>query len=234
MTEHLNILIDEKNIDLWNELNEIYQIELIESPEPNYMSRVSGNIATICIYVHELSSASFTHELLHIYLKSKNVRITEDFYNAMENSERLNNLFSSDLKEHLTNCLEHKLMLPIFLEMGYENRFFISDYNEIKMDDKKLDALLSRYRVNGVYDKEAVDFFIGKFIAMKSCNNKSFKYYKYFKAFQKLDKRMHKLLSEFWSDWTTYDFQNDNDNYNEILEYFIEDLNGWISKKKIA
>ena len=234
MKEHLNILIDDKNTDLWNELSEIYEIELIGSPEQNYMSKVSGNIATFFIYENDLSSTSFAHELLHIYLKSKNVRIVEDFYKALEKSEKINSLFSKGLKEHVTNCLEHELMLPIFLKMGYENRLFMSDFNEPKMNKKMLGILLERYKNNGVYNREAVDFYIGTFLAMKSCNNKSFNYHKYFIAFQKLDKGLYNLLSDFWLDWKTYDFEDVEDDYDKILEFFIDDLNSWISEKIIT
>jgi hypothetical protein len=234
MKEHLTILIDDKNIDLWNELSEIYEIELIASPEQNYMSKVSGNTATIFIYENDLSATSFTHELLHIYLKSKDVKIAEDFDKAIENSERINTLFSSGLKEHVISCLEHQLMLPIFLKMGYKNQLFTSDFNEPKMNTKMLDILLERYKNNGVYDREAVEFYIGTFFAMRSCNNTSFNYHKYYMAFQKLDKRLYILLSEFWLDWKTFDFNDAEDDYDKILQYFIEDINGWISKKSIS
>lgn len=233
MKEHLDILIDDKNIDLWNELNEVYKIELISSPEQNYISKVSGNTATISIFENDLSSTSFTHELLHLYLKSKNVKITEDFYNAVEKSEKINTLFSNGLKEHITTCLEQTLMLPIFLQMGYENRLFTNDFNEPKMNKKMLDLLLKRYKKNGVYDREAVDFYIGTFFAMRSCNNMAFKYHKYYMAFQKLDRGLYDLLSEFWLDWKTFDVEDPDDHYDKILQYFIEDINGWVTKKII-
>lgn len=234
MKEHLTILIDDKNIDLWNELNEIYAIELIASSEQNYSSKVSGNSATISIYENDLSATSFTHQLIHLYLKSKNVKIVEDFYNALEKAKEINSLFSDGLKEHVTYCLELELMLPIFLKMGYENRLLTSDFNEPKMNKKMLDILLKRYKNKGVYDREAVDFFIGTFFAMKSCNNMAFKYHKYFIAFQELDKELYTLLSEFWLDWKTYDIEDADDNYDKILQYFIEDITGWISKKNIT
>jgi len=234
MIKYLTVLIDDKNTDLWNELSEMYEIELIASPEQNYMSKVSGKTATISIYENDLSSTSFTHELLHLYLKSKNVKIVEDFNSALKNSEKLNRLFSNGLKEHVTSCLEHELMLPLFLKMGYENRFFTSDFNEPKMNKKMLGILLERYKNKDIYNREAVDFYIGTFLAMKSCNNKSFNYHKYYIAFQKLDNGLYNLLSDFWLDWKTYDFEDVEDTYDKILEFFIEDMNGWISEKIIT
>lgn len=234
MKTHLTLLIDDKNIDLWNELNNIYEIELIASTEEIYSSNVSGNTATISINEEDLSATSFTYQLIQLYLKSKNVKIVEDFYTALEKSENINSLFSDGLKEHVTYCLELELIRPLFLKMGYENRLLTSDFNEPKMNKKMLDVLLKRYKVKGAYNREAVDFFIGTFFAMKSCNNPAFKYHKHFIAFQDLDKELYTLLSEFWLDWKTYDMDDAEDSYDKILQYFIEDLTGWISEKTIT
>jgi hypothetical protein len=234
MKEHLTILIEGKNIDLWNELNEIYEIELIAGPEENYRSKVSGSIVTICTPEKNPNATSFTLELLRLYLKSKNVKVAEDFDNAIKNTERIDTLFSKGLKEHVVNCLENELMLPVFLKMGYKNQLFTSDFNTPKMNKKMLAMLLDRYKNNGVHDREAVEFFIGTFLAMKSCNNLSFNYHKYYIAFQKLDERLYVLLSEFWLDWKTYDFQDVDDTYDKILQYFITDIKNWALKKNIS
>jgi hypothetical protein len=234
MKEHLTLLIDDKNIDLWNDLSNMYEIELIASPEENYISKVSGKSVTIGIYEGDLNATSFTNQLLNIYLKSKNVKILEDFYTALEKSENINTLFSDGLKEHVTYCLKLELTRPLFLKMGYENQLITSDFNEPKMNKKMLEVLFKRYKNKDVYDREAVDFFIGTFFAMKSCNNPAFKYHKYYIAFQELDKELYTSLSEFWLDWKTYDMEDPEDSYDKILQYFIEDLTGWISKKSIS
>ena len=234
MKAHLTQLIDDKNNNLWDDLNDSYKIELIASTEENYSSKVSGNVATISINENDLNSISFTHQLIYLYLKSKNVKIAEDFYTSIEKSENINRLFSDGLKEHIAYCLEFELMLPIFLEMGYENRLITSDFNEPKMNKKMLEVLLKRYQHKGVYNREAIDFFIGTFFAMKSCTNTAFKYHKYYIAFQELDKELYTLLSEFWLDWQTFDMEDADDSYDKILQYFIEDLTSWVSKKNIS
>jgi hypothetical protein len=233
MEKYLDKLIDNRNIKLWNELKEKFEFILIKSPEPNYMSRLDGETATICIYESDINPAHFTHELLHVYLKLKGVQIVSDFYSVIDNNPDIYYFFSTDLKSHVTNCLEHNLMLPIYLSLGFENHYFISDYKEKKMNNKLMSSLKERYRINGVYDREAIDFYIGKFFAMKTCNNKSFNYSKYYSSFIKLDKKLFKTLNDFWKDWETYDLNDANDNYDEILEYFIEDLNDWQNKKNI-
>lgn len=233
MEEYLDDLIDERNINLWNELNERFEFILLESPETNYMSKLDVDTATICIYKNDINPAHFTHELLHIYIKFKGFEIVSDFHKIIEDNPDIHYFFSTELKSHVTNCLEHHLMLHKYLEMGFENRYFICDFKEKKMNNNLLSALQERYKVNGLYDREAIDFFIGKFFAMKTCNNKSFNYSKYYKAFMRLDKKLFKLLTDFWSDWETFDLNEPDDNYDEILEYFIEDLNDWKTNKKI-
>jgi hypothetical protein len=233
MIEHIDKLINSRNMDLWLELNKEYDFILEESPEPNYMSRVEDKKATIRIYQNDLTPSPFTHELLHVFLKSKNVLIQYELFEAVKGSDELKTIISFELIEHIGNSLEHSLILPIFLKMGFEKEDFLSDFKEKKMTDKELKVLKSNFKINRVYRKESVDFFIGKFFAMKSCNNKAFKYYKYFVALEKLDCKLYKLLHEFWEDWLTFDFTNPNDTYEVILENFLLDINHWLSNKTI-
>ena len=233
MIEHLDKLIDSRNRNLWDELNLEFKFILEESPEPNYMSLIEDNIVIIKIYKNDLTPSSFTHELLHVYLRSKKVYIQNELLKIVTESPELGKLFSLQLVEHIGNSLEHFIMLPIFLEMGFTDKEFLSDFNEIKMTDTFFEAIKSRYRVKGIYDREAVDVFIGKFFAMKNCNNKKFKYFKHHMSMQKLDKEMYKLLHDFWSDWETFDFLDPEDSYSGILEYFVTDLKKWLSNKTL-
>src|SRR5438128_5434727 len=104
MQEHLNNLLDHRNTDLWEKLNKEFRIDLEESPEPNYMTNVQGVNAIIRIYKFDLNPAPFTHELLHIELKSKNVQIADELARSIESAEKLSHIFSKGLKEHIGNC----------------------------------------------------------------------------------------------------------------------------------
>jgi hypothetical protein len=234
MTEHLDKLIDSRNKNLWDELNLQFEFILEESPEPNYMSLIEDNTAIIKIYKNDLSPSSFTHELLHVYLRSKKVFIQNELLKIVTESPELRTLFSLELVEHIGNCLEHFIMLPIFLKMGFTDKEFLSDFNETKMTTTFFEAIKSRYRTKEAYDREAVDVYIGKFFAMKSCNNKKFKYFEHYMSMQKLDKKMYKLLYDFWSDWETFDFLDPEDSYSGILEYFVTDLKTWLSNKTLV
>ena len=233
MQEYLEKLLDKRNIYLWNTLNEKFNIVLLESSEPNYINIVVGKTVKIYIDKGNIDPSSFTHELLHIYLSSKGLKIVDDFYNKIDSHPKMPIIFSDELKNHIGNCLAHVLMLPIFLKMGYENSDFISDYQVKKMNSDLMTYLKKEYFKAGSYSGKVVDFYIGKFFAMKACNNKSHNYSKYYNIMGKLDSKMHRLLNEFWDDWQTFDIENPDDNYDEIFDYLIDDLDSWIKNKRI-
>lgn len=164
---------------------------------------------------------------MHIKLKSNGLNIGKDLNNKIEENERLYPLFSTVLKDHIGNCLEHTKMLPIFVNLGFKNSQFISDCNSKKMSPRQMKDL------KGVYDAGAVDCFIGNFFAMKADNNRMNKYGDIYKNLAKLDTKLLKTLIDFWEDWLSFDYNDQNDNYNDIIQYFIEDLNNWIENKTV-
>lgn len=234
MENYLSLLLDDRNRQLWENINSKFDVQLEKSPEPNYRTRVNNNIAIIGIDTNNINPSSFTHELLHVLLKDKKLNIVEDFYNAIRNSENANGVFSTVLKEHVTNCLEHVIILPIFLNMGFRNEEFIKDYSEKKMNNRLMTTLQEKFKIGNSYNLIAVDFYIGKFFAMKSCNNSSFNYTKYYEKFKKLDPQLFQLLDDFWNDWQTFEIDNPNDSYDEILELFLTDLTKWLRNKNMA
>jgi hypothetical protein len=231
MEKYLQKLIDDKNKELWEDLNKEFIINLDPSFEPNYLTNFKNNSITIYIYENELNPASLTHELLHILMKKNNKNVGKHLNEKITNNNSLHYIFSIPLRDHIGNCLEHNKMLPIYLSFGYDRKYFISDYTEKKMNNDLLNNLKKRYFVNKIYDREAVDFFIGKFFAMKACPNPRFDYRKYYEGLKNIDKKLFHLLNEFWEDWTTFDINDIDDDYEEILDLFVEDLTKWQSNK---
>ncbi len=132
MEIYLDKLLDKRNINLWDSLSKLHKIELADSMEPNYITHFLNEKITIYIQPDNYCPAAFTHELLHIFLKSNKVNIAFDLDNRIAESEKLFYVFSNRLKEHIGNCLEHSKMLPIYLELGYEEQLFISDLRKGK------------------------------------------------------------------------------------------------------
>ena len=114
-----------------------------------------------------------------------------------------------------------------------DNKDFIKDYGERKMNNRLLTKLQSAFKHKHIYSRDAIDFYIGKFFAMKSCNNKNFKYDKYYEQLKKLDSQLFALLDNFWEDLLTFDINDAGDSYDEILNFFINDITNWMRNKTI-
>ena len=234
MSKYLKSILDERNTELWNILNSSQQIILESSFEPNFITNFKEDKITIYVDENSLNPADFTHELLHIKLKSNGRNVSKDLNEKIGENDRLFYLFSTALKDHIGNCLEHIKMLPIFIGLGFKNSEFLSDYNSKKMSSGQMQEIKIRYRESGIYDREAVDSFIGLFFAMKADNNRMNKYDILYKNLAKLDKKLYKLLIDFWEDWISFDYNDEKDNYDDIIQYFIEDLNVWIENKTVV
>lgn len=225
--------IDSRNQELWNLISETYNLNVDFSPEPNYLTNFKEDQITIYVDQFNCSPASMTHELLHIELKRRGILISYELISLIAKSEDLNYIFSKDLEDHISNCLEHVKMHDIFVNMGYSTQQFISDFDKKKMTNSELNSIKTFYKNKGFFDRSAIDSFIGNFFAMKACLNPKFNYKKYYDSLKKIDTRLYTLLYEFWEDWLTYDISDPEDSYNEILNFFIQDLLTWSEKKSI-
>lgn len=234
MNKYLKSLTDKVNIALWNEMDSSYSITLKESPEPNHIVNFR-NDGEIILYINEdnLTTASFTHELLHIYLRHQGVNIVAELNDKIAKSEKLNYIFSHDLRDHIGNCLEHIKMLFIFIKYGYKNSDFIDDFYEPKMTDITLYNFSSVFKESGIYDRDAIDCYIGKFFGMKACNNKAFNYTKYYKALKELDLGLYNVLLRFSNSWVDYDVEKYDREYLIYLQNFIDELEDWTKNKMI-
>ncbi len=131
-------------------------------------------------------------------------------------------------------------MLPEFISLGYNERDFLSDYyvNKLTTDDI---SKIKRHYTNSIlfekfYNASAVDFFIGKYFAAKSCPNKSYDYQSQMKELTKIDLELFQIIETFLTEWKKFDY-NDTDpiagSYHSFLFDFIENLKKWTEGKTI-
>ncbi|TDE41411.1 hypothetical protein E0I26_16410 [Flavobacterium rhamnosiphilum] len=239
MRNQIEHLVDNRNIYLWQQMNKKFNIFILESFEPNYSINIKKKklFRKTKVFISVLSSdlcpASFTHELLHLYLTSMKILIGDDLIELIFKNENLYRIFSRDLRNHVSNCLEHIKMLPLYSELGYENEKFISDYSTEKMTPKEMNNLEFGFSNIFLLDRGAVDFYIGKFFAMKACNNTTIDYENYYTKMKNLDFKLFNILDEFWLSWINYDITKTKNNYNSLLYKFTTDLNFWINSKAI-
>lgn len=235
-------LIDNRNFDLWNSLTNDFEINVVREKRQTYSVYTKSGKATIFIPLDNVDSASFTHELLHIYMKKKEVYIGGGLKLSVMRDDTLSKFISDDLTEHIGNSLEHIKMLPEFLRMGFNREDFISDYSTNKLTESDLKSIKRYFKAKSLFQQEkynskAIDFYIGKYFAAKSCPNLTFNYNKGLTELASIDKELYSVLEKFMKDWDKFDY-NDTDpitgSYHDILLNFTDGLTEWGKGKKVV
>lgn len=226
-------LLDDRNADLWKMLQQVYNFRIKKQSKSSYATFFEEDQVIIEVNEADLNPASFTHELLHVFLKQKNVLIAADLQKAVEERKRLNYIFSSSLKQHMGNCLEHEKMLPLFLQRGFNNEGFIGDYYDLVINKGELEELKNCYIKNGVVNRNAADMYIGKFFAVKAANNPEHDYSKFCEELEILDGPLWNALMKFWKNWLNYSIDESPKVYKDSVYSFMEDLDKWAGSKVI-
>ncbi len=235
-----NGLIDNRNLELWNSLRTVHDIEIHKETRSDYLAYSKSCKTIISVPFDNLDAASFTHELLHIYLRTKKVFIGGGLTRSIKESEKLSKIFSDNLVNHIGNCLDHIKMLPEFLKLGYSESDFLSDYSVNKLTADEISKIKSHYSASilfkKIYNTSAVDLFIGKYFAANSCSNKSYDYQRQLNELKKIDPDLFQILETFLTDWKNFDY-NDTDpitgSYLSLLFDFIDSLEKWTDGKTI-
>lgn len=231
----LKQLADERNEALWDTLNKHFQIDFAPSANNEYRVYSINDSATFYVPANNLCADSFTHELLHVYLRYKKVFIGEAFINTISCSAILKNLLNDRLLEHVGNCLDHIKMFEKYDQMGFRPEKFILDYHQHKCKPSDLADLKRYYKQNGSYNREAINLYIGKFLAMCADFNESFDYETCFEALDKLDPTLFTILDQLVSDWENLDIESDDileSSYYPLLNTFYEGMKRWMACKK--
>jgi hypothetical protein len=173
-------LIDSRNIELWTALSKVREISIKREKQNIYSAYSIDNKTTIYVPIDGNDPASFTHELLHVFLRTKKVYIGAGLQISIKESKVLSKIFSDNLIEHIGNCLDHIKMFPLFVNLGYEPDKFLSDYSENKLTNNEILCIkkhfFTRFFKKVLYNKTAIDFYIGKYFAAISCPNTTFDY----------------------------------------------------------
>ncbi len=224
-------LIDSRNRALWEDLNTTYEITLVESTDIEYRCYSEMNKSIIYVPLNNYCPDSFTHELLHIYLRKKEIFIGANFQLTIASSKILNNIFSSGLLEHIGNCLDHIKMLPKYLELGFAREKFLLDYYTPKCTDIEIKAIEKGYKNGKAYNIQAIDFYIGKYIGMRADPNIQYNYEEQYKKLQKIDKALFNAVEKFINSWENYAIEVSNNSYRDITSNFYNNLKPWITNK---
>lgn len=227
-------LIDKRNEKLWNDLNKTHSINVELSVYPNYACESFENNSTILIPKDNICIDSFTHELLHILIRQKELYFGSSLENLIRGNEILNRILSDNLIEHFGNCIDHIKMLPIYLELGFDKKKFINDYDINKCTKAEIKQLKENFRSGRSYYGKAVDFYIGKYIAVKADPKEHITYSKSLNELKKLDSNLYAILNKCIDDWKKMPLEKINfwdDDYHSISYEFYDSLNEWTNGK---
>ena len=236
----INLYLDDLNKVLWESLSKIFNINVTYSLEDCYGCIHDGNNITILVPEGQKpDGASFAHELLHLYLPSKGIRIGNRIKSEFRAIPALFRIFDDSLFEHISNCLEHIKMFPIFLSMGYKKEDFLQDYFDSKFTFQKASEIRLYYRTlfTKKLKNQYVNCFIGMFFSAKADVNDKNNYDGQLSLLKKTDQQLFSLLDSFWTEWMEYDVEQHREvweeNYVELVLRFKENLILWCSDKSI-
>jgi len=229
-------LIDKRNEKLWNELNKEHSITVELTDKPNYAVYSINNESIVYVTKNNLDIASFTHELLHIDIRLKEIYFGTSFELLVRESAELSGIISKELTEHFGNCMSHILMLPKFIEFGFDKKEFISDYNVNKCTKNEIQDLKDNFKIRGIYNSQAIDFYIGKFIAIKADPKQHINYPKSLSELKKLDSDLYNILDKCVSSWKNMPFVKENlwdDDHGSVSFELYQNLCEWTENKTI-
>ncbi|QNN44491.1 hypothetical protein [Pedobacter roseus] len=229
-------LIDSRNEDLFQTVDSQFNISFEPSNNREHSVYTIGNRMTFYIPAGEFCIDSFTHELLHGYIDACGVNLTGSLRNSVSGSISLVKLFDTELAEHIANCIAHTLMLPIFLNRGFDRSKFLFDYNYYKAESGIGEKIKRHFKIAPtVYNILAVRTFIGKYFAFKCDPNPAFDYSVQIRELQQIDQALYNILENYISKWANYDFSDDE--YSEFrLNHldFADEMEIWMSDKSFA
>lgn len=231
-------LIDSRNSILWTQLKAKFNITFNESVNGEYSCYSQNEDVMFYIVRDNICKDSFTHEMLHVYLRMNGCFISGGLQNTINKSKILTSMLTYDLIEHMGNCLDHIKMLPNFLNMGFERKKFLLDYEINKCSDEELVSLKRNYKIGNKVNPIAVDFYIGKIFAMMADPNDSFDYSPQLSIFEKIDPLLYGITMRLIDRWIEIKIEDrqimDDDDYHSVLFEYYENMKEWISKTKIA
>ncbi len=231
----MNEFIDERNKELWEKLNESYNVEIKPSSNQEYSCYTINNSAIVYVDYNNISKDSFTHELLHIYLKQKEFYLGSSIKLTLQQSNILSRILSPPLVEHIGNCLDHLKIFEIYKELGFDEKEFLLDFNVHKCTAFELANLKTNFKNKKNINPYSIDEFIGKSIAMLCDPNIGNAYSHQIAEFKKLDIELFDVVAKLVNETKEFDIESTDifNSYKDIAQRFYTRLVKWIHKNKI-
>lgn len=235
----LDKLLDTNNKELYNSLCKKMPIRLHYCTGKNYDVFICNGAARIDIPVNNYSSASFAHELLHIQLSADyGVNVGGAIKLNRNGSKYLSAVISDKLADHISNVLEHRKMFPIFIELGYDGTSFLSDYSHPVLTDENTSIFKALFKERTTFFRsiphDALDCYIGKYIAAKGACIDAFDYFSQLSKMYTIEPELCAIMDSLISRWDKYDEKREgdplSDTYHLIIYDFMNAMEEWLKK----
>ncbi len=216
-------------------MKKFYSVEFVFSSENNARIFYKNKKATIYLPTGKATEECVSHELLHLFMETKENMVCGIIHGLILEKQSLRKIFHDDLITHVTNCIHHVKMLPVFCKMGYEKMKFISDSETNKCSIEFANKIKRKFKFFNVYNKSAIDNFIGKYFAMKA-DVSDVNYQKELNVLSNTNSELFNILDRFWNKWMNYDIDNEK-NFDYWLDDFaselIDSLEIWVKNRII-
>lgn len=234
--ETMKQLIDHRNQNLWNDLNKQFNISIENSFEDNYCCYAHNENIVLYVTPNNLCKDSFTHELLHVYLRSKDCYVGASLTNFIMGDYILSSILSDELIDHIGNSMDHVKILPLYLEMGFDRTQFIADYNLYKVTNEEIQQFERLYRSEGKINLSLVDPYIGRIVSIIADPNDTFDYTEYLTRLKLIDSELYEIIQRMFNHWKDIKLDDRkiwDDDYRTVTYNFYEDIKNWMSNNNI-
>jgi len=227
----LQQLLDDRNKSFWDEIHEVFVPTVLLCESRHYAFHLFEKKAQFFVPVSNLSKEAFTHELMHIWLRSKNIFITNFLLNRLREEPLLYWSFTDNMFEQLGYWLEHVKMLPYFIGAGFKKEKFTEDYDQYKCSPMHWQIMLAGMsNPSKKVPLPCLDLYVSRFFAMKTCCNEWFDYTPYFEAMQNIRPELFQILDRFWNLWLQFDIERYDPvacSYKPFTAQLMHDLGKW-------
>lgn len=120
--------------------------------------------------------------------------------------------------------------------MGYSKENFIADSSFNKCETDLAKRINRRFKFLGIYNKLAIDNYIGKYFAMKA-DVSGIDYSVSLEILFQTDKILFEILDKFWIKWMNFEIENTTGiDYwrDDFAGEFIDSIEDWMGKKTIV
>lgn len=227
------IFIDSRNQNIWNKIQSKFQIGFEDSLDENYGCYCQNDNVIFYINKNNLCIDSFTHEMLHVYLRLREFYFGGALQMNLGYDSIFSQIFSANLIEHIGNCLDHVKMLSLYIDLGFERRKFISDYDLFKCTDLEILNLQRFYKVNNAVNSKLAGTYIGKLVSIFADPNDSFDYSTHLSELQKIDPHLYKIVEDLFDQTKSIKIENRlsyENSYSTVVFNFKENLQTWIEQ----